>query len=107
MRLHPWYVLTVGTVLLIGCSGGPDSLGNSAARALIEKAWNGPDIGLLIGSVKFVADNPDNAEGRASLTELPLYKRFEELGVIAIANRRDLTRNFGGWNNFYALSQKL
>jgi hypothetical protein len=59
----------------------------------------------MLGAVKFVAENPEMAKGRESVSEWPLYEAFAKRGIITLSDERDLTRNFGGWDDFFALSQ--
>ncbi len=67
--------------------------------------WNQPDVGLLLGAVKFVTENPDMAKGRESVKEWPLYQAFAKRGVITISNEKDLTKSFTGWNDWMSLTQ--
>lgn len=96
--------IVVSAVALSYCSRS-DALGDGEARNLIENLWNKPDVGLMLGEVKFVAENPDAAKGRESISEWPLYQAFAKKGVITIGNVKDLTQNFSGWNDWFSLTQ--
>lgn len=82
-----------------------DPLGNGEARTVIETAWNKAGVELMLGEVKFVAENLDQGKGREGIEMWPLYQAFAKSGVIAISNEKDLTKNFGGWNDWFSLTQ--
>jgi hypothetical protein len=95
--------MLVSAVALSHCSR-PYSLGNDEARTLIETLWNQPDVGLVLGNVKFVAEDPDTSKGRESIQEWPLYKASAKSGVITIANEKDLTNSYSA-NDWFNLTQ--
>lgn len=102
-RARPIGIVLLGSVL--GCSAGHESLGDSGARDALESQWNQPIVGLLLGNVRFVAGQGESAKGRDKLSELPLYRAFASKGLITISDERDLTQNFGGWNDWFQLTQ--
>ena len=96
-------VLT-GAVVVGSCSRS-NSLGDNAARAVLDRLWNQPDVYFLLGDVKFVTRNPVTAQGQDSVQEWPLYQAFARDGVITIRNQKDLTKHFTGWNDWLSLTQ--
>ncbi len=96
-------VLSVA-VAVSSCSR-TNSLGDNAARAVLDRLWNRPDVILLLGKVKFVTKNPSLGQDQDLTTEWPIYRAFARDGVITITNKRDLTKSFTGWNNWFNLTQ--
>lgn len=62
-------------------SGGPS---DADARRVIERLRNQPDVGLLLGDIKFVSENADGAKRRDSVKEWPLYEAFAREGVLTL-----------------------
>ena len=75
------------------------------AAPIIESIWNHHDFGLVLGEVKFVDGMTDLSGNRVALRLLPLYRAFAQKGFISLSDERDLTSNFGGWDDWFQLSQ--
>jgi hypothetical protein len=105
MRFRAGLGLVICEVLLAGCSASRDSFSNAEARASIEKYWNTLVPDFVLGQIVFVVDREDHSKGRVSLDDLWMYEDMVKAGVLSLTDERDLTKNFGGWNDFFALSQ--
>jgi len=89
-----------------GCSDGPTRLGNASAMAVINEGWKDDGkISFLLGPVRFRRDSWQYADGTALLTHYPCYQAAAQAGLLTLSDERDLTRNFGNWNDFWALTQ--
>ena len=103
-RRQAGLLILVFALAWAGCAS-PEHLSDSDARAVIERVWNAADVGLVLGDIMFVSGNADTSKGRDSITEWPLYEAFARNGVLSVRNVRDLTGQFTGWNDFFALTQ--
>ncbi len=102
-RHHSLAALAI--LLLLGCSSRNAPSGDSEVRAAIESMFNEPDVGVGIGDIGFGTGRSDIRKSQDQLSELPIYRALAAKGLISIANERDLTSNFGGWGDWFALTQ--
>lgn len=99
-------VIVYAAVLLYGCSPGRDTFSDAEARAWIEKYFDTlREQSFVIGEIAFVVNGEDHSKGRVLANYLWAYEAMAKAGVLAITEERDLTKNFGGWSDFFALSQ--
>ena len=85
-------------VALTACPSKPGSLSNSEAKKQIEAIWNVPDVGLVLGQIKFVDVNflhraAEASRGEDVWSELRLYHAFVDKGLIAVGDERELGGN--------------
>src|SRR6266481_7687499 len=92
----------------VACTGA--NANNAAAKKTIETAWNSPQLGLVVGQIRFIDPTiaqrpPDASKGEDALSELPLYRAFVKKGFITLSDERDLTTAFTGWGDWFQLTQ--
>ena len=99
----------------IACSSGDGPVGDAAppeADAVQDLGLilNQPNVGLLLGEVRFVVrdsdDPPDMAKGEDALSEFPLYVAFAQRGIITILDEQDVSGGSVGRPDLFALRQQ-
>jgi len=84
--------------LLVGCAAKDGELSDSAAKSTLEALWDQSDLGIVLGEVSFVRENPNLAQRTDLMSELALYRAAAAAGLITIVNEKDLSANHQGWN---------
>src|SRR5215216_1563365 len=100
--------VTVSLILIssvAACARDPAAESSSVEvpRTAIEAQLNQPDVGILLGDVRFVAGRTEADKGREALNELPLYRALAQVGAITIRNERELTPSSGRSDSAAAL----
>jgi hypothetical protein len=77
------------------CGMPPSSGTNFEMQAALERAWNSPTLGLVLGNVRFIERSPgvlraDVSKGEDFLTELPLYRAAEANQLIKMSGEPNL-----------------
>lgn len=98
--------MVLATLWVSGACRDSLPLQGQDARGVIERIWNQPDVGLLIGTVRFVAAGaPVATSGHDVITEWPLYEACASNGLLRISDVKDLSRQFGSWDDWLKLTQ--
>ena len=104
---NPAFRWVVGLFLLclVACSSdGPSNLRDGTAKSVLQEAWKEELRVFKLGSIQFRRGN-SSGPGYDMLSSYPRYRALANKGLLKLENDRDLSGNFTGWNDFFALTQ--
>lgn len=104
-RAFRWQAGLFALCMAACSSDGPSNLRDGTAASILQAAWNKNDGQLiLLGSIQFRRGN-SSGPGFDMFSKYPVYRALASKGLLKLENERDLSGNFTGWNDFFALTQ--
>ena len=99
-------------LLFAACATSPYALSDRAAKDIFVHLFDGQRlVPFPMGSLSVVSSLHEHFEGvkgadKISQETFAGYQKLQRNGLITIANMRDLTNGFQGWNAWFAVSQQ-
>lgn len=91
-------------VFLLGCpKTDSETLSDSAASKIIQDTWQLPAYRILLNDFQVVSGGTDWSKRRVSVREFRLYKALGDAGLLIVAEGKNLTEKFTGWDDWFSL----